>query len=67
MMRPRFNFMWFWAAVAIIILGYSLFGEAEQRPVDGDWNLTRELVEKGYVERIRIMDRDQARDRKSVV
>jgi cell division protease FtsH len=59
-MRPRFNFMWFWAAVAIIILGYSLFGEAEQRPVDGDWNLTRELVEKGYVERIRIMDRDQA-------
>lgn len=56
MMRPRFNFMWFWAAVAIIILGYSLFGEAEQRPVDGDWNLTRELVEKGYVE-----------DRKSVV
>ncbi len=60
MMRPRFNFMWFWAAVAIIILGYSLFGEAEQRPVDGDWNLTRELVEKGYVERIRIMDRDQA-------
>ena len=52
--------MWFWAAVAIIILGYSLFGEAEQRPVDGDWNLTRELVEKGYVERIRIMDRDQA-------
>ena len=60
MMRPRFNFMWFWAAVAIIILGDSLFGEAEQRPVDGDWNLTRELVEKGYVERIRIMDRDQA-------
>ena len=60
MMRPRFNFMWFWAAVAIIILGYSLFSDGEREPVDGDWNMATELVEKGYVERIRVLDRDQA-------
>ena len=60
MMRPRFNFMWFWAAIAIIILGYSLFSDGESRPVDGDWNMATELVEKGYVERIRVVDRDQA-------
>ncbi len=60
MMRPRFNFMWFWAAIAIIILGYSLFSDGESRPVDGDWNMATELVERGYVERIRVLDRDQA-------
>ncbi len=60
MMRPRFNFMWFWAAIAIIILGYSLFSDGERGPVDGDWNMATELVERGYVERIRVLDRDQA-------
>ncbi|MDE7129509.1 MAG: ATP-dependent zinc metalloprotease FtsH, partial [Alistipes sp.] len=29
-------------------------------PVDGDWNMATELVERGYVERIRVLDRDQA-------
>ena len=35
-MRPRFNFMWFWAIVGVVIIGYSMFGSAESQPVDGE-------------------------------
>lgn len=59
-MRPRFNFMWFWALVAITIVGYSMFGSSEQRPIDGDWNMVDELVERGYVERIEVLDQEKA-------
>ena len=59
-MRPQFNFMWFWALVAIAIIGYSMFGSSEQRPIDGDWNMVDELVSRGYVERIEILDQEKA-------
>ncbi|MBP3547604.1 MAG: ATP-dependent zinc metalloprotease FtsH [Alistipes sp.] len=59
-MRPRFNFMWFWAVVAIVIISYSMFGSSEERPIEGDWNMVDELVEGGYVERIEVMDREKA-------
>ena len=59
-MRPSFNFMWFWAVVAVVIVGYSMFGETEQRPIEGDWNMVDELIERGYVERIEILDKEKA-------
>lgn len=59
-MRPRFSFMWFWAMVAMVIIGYSMLGEAESRPVEGDWNMVDELVEGGYVERIEVKDKEAA-------
>ena len=59
-MRAGFSFMWFWGFVLLLILGYTLFGEREQRPIDGDWNLVSELVEKGYVERINVLDKEKA-------
>ena len=59
-MRAGFSFMWFWGFVLLLIIGYTLFGEREQRPIDGDWNLVSELVEKGYVERINVLDKEKA-------
>ena len=59
-MRPRFNFMWFWALVAIGIVYYSLTGDSEARPIEGDWNMVDELVEQGLVERIEVQDREKA-------
>ena len=59
-MRPSFNFMWFWAVVAVVIVGYSMFGETEQPPIEGDWNMVDELIERGYVERIEILDKEKA-------
>ena len=59
-MQPRFNFMWFWALVVVVIIGYSMFGSSEQRPIDGDWNMVEELVERGLVDRIEVLDREKA-------
>ena len=59
-MRAGFSFMWFWGFVLLLIVGYTIFGEREQRPIDGDWNLVSELVEKGYVERINVLDKEKA-------
>ena len=59
-MRPRFNFMWFWAMVAMVIIGYSMMGGSDARPVEGDWNMVDELVERGLVERIEVKDKEQA-------
>lgn len=58
--KPRFNFMWLWALVAIVIIGYSLFGSSEEEPIKGDWNMVTKLVEKGYVDRIEILDHEKA-------
>ena len=58
--KPRFNFMWLWALVAIVIIGYSIFGGSDEEPIDGDWNMVTELVEKGYVDRIDILDHENA-------
>ena len=59
-MQPRFNFMWFWALVVIVIIGYSTFSTPEYRPIEGDWNMVDELVERGLVERIEVMDKEKA-------
>ena len=59
-MKPRFNFMWFWAIVAVVIIGYSIFGGSDDEPISGDWNMVQELVEKGYVDRIDIKDKEDA-------
>ena len=59
-MRAGFSFMWFWGFVLLLIVGYTLFGEREQHPIDGDWNLVSELVGKGYVERINVLDKEKA-------
>ena len=60
MMQPRFNFMWFWALVVVVIIGYSMFGSSEQRPIRGNWNMVEELVERGLVERIEVLDKEKA-------
>ena len=59
-LRPRFNFMWFWAIVAVVIVGYSIFGGSDEEPVAGDWNMVEELIERGYVDRIDIKDKENA-------
>ena len=59
-MQPRFNFMWFWALVVIVIIGYSTFSSPDYRPIEGDWNMVDELVERGLVERIEVMDKEKA-------
>ncbi|MBR2866935.1 MAG: AAA family ATPase, partial [Alistipes sp.] len=44
----------------MVIIGYSMFGGGEERPVDGDWNMIDELVERGLVERIEVNNQGRA-------
>ncbi len=56
--RPRFNFMWFWAVVAIGIIAYAFLSEPNSAPLRGDWQMVKELVEGGSVKRIEVLDHE---------
>ena len=59
-MQPRFNFMWFWLVVGAVIIGYSMLSDNSEEPVRVDGTYVNALVEKGYVEKINVLDREQA-------
>ena len=56
----RFNFMWIWAFIITAILAYSLFGEGRAVPVSTDWNTVEEMISRGEVERIKVMNKNTA-------
>lgn len=56
--RPRFNFMWFWAVVAIGIIAYAFLSEPNSAPLRGDWQMVERLVEGGSVKRIEVLDHE---------
>ena len=56
--RPRFNFMWFWAVVAIGIVAYAFLSEPSSAPLRGDWQMVERLVEGGSVKRIEVLDHE---------
>ena len=59
MLRP--NIMWLWGAITLAIFGYYIFGNKEAEPVKTDWNTVEQMVAKGDVERITVVNRDVAR------
>ena len=58
---PRPNIMWFWGLILAGIVGYWMFGEEQTRPVKSDWNKVEQLVIAGDVEKITVVNRDEAR------
>ena len=56
----RFNFMWIWAIIILAIIGYSFFGGREAEPVEAEWNTVAEMVRKGEVERIKLINKNTA-------
>ena len=56
--KPRFNFMWFWAVVAIGIIVYAMVNDSGRMPVRGDWDMVERLIEGGSVERIEVRDHE---------
>lgn len=57
---PRPNIMWLWSLILIFILGYSLFSSEDGAPVQSDWYTVEEMIERGEVEKINIVNRDIA-------
>ena len=56
----KFNFMWIWAIIIIAIIGYSFFGEGTKEPVAAEWNTVAEMIRKGEVERIKVINKNTA-------
>ena len=58
---PRPNIMWFWGLILVGIFGYWILGEDQSSPVKSDWNKVEQLVIGGDVDKITIVNRDEAR------
>ena len=58
---PRPNIMWLWSAITLVIIGYWIFNNEDSTPVKSDWATVEQLVEAGDVEKIVVINRDEAR------
>ena len=60
MNMPRFSLLWIYGVLAALILGYYLFGSSDDRPIESNWTTVQPMVERGDVEKILILNKDQA-------
>ncbi len=58
---PRPNIMWLWSAITLVIIGYWIFNNEESAPVKSDWAAVEQMVADGDVEKIVVVNRDEAR------
>ena len=58
---PRPNSMWLWSAITLVIVGYWLFNNEESAPVKSDWAAVEQMVADGDVEKIVVVNREEAR------
>ena len=60
MNMPRPSWMWIYGVVVIFILGYWMLDMGTGAPVKSDWNTVSEMIERGDVEKIQVINRDRA-------
>ena len=58
MSRP--SMLWLYGLIGAFIIGYYVFGDVNDTPVSSDWTTVEQMVEKGEVEKIQVVNRDQA-------
>ena len=58
---PRPNIMWLWSAITLVIVGYWIFSNDEAAPIKSNWATVEQMVEAGDVEKIMVVNRDEAR------
>ncbi len=52
--------MWIWAFIILLIIAYSFFGEGRAVPVSADWNTVEQMIRRGEVERIKVVNKNTA-------
>lgn len=57
---PKPSFMWLYGLVGVLIVGYYIFNGSNDAPLPSDWTTVEQMVERGEVEKIQIMNRDEA-------
>ena len=60
MNMPRPSMLWIYGLIGAFIIGWYVFGDVNDMPLPSDWTTVREMVEKGDVEKIQVVNRDQA-------
>lgn len=60
MNMPRPSMLWIYGLIGAFIIGWYVFGDVNDTPLSSDWTTVREMVEKGDVEKIQVVNRDQA-------
>lgn len=60
MNMPRPSMLWIYGLIAAFIVGWYVFGDVNDTPLPSDWATVQEMVEKGDVEKIQVVNRDQA-------
>ncbi|MEG0807285.1 MAG: ATP-dependent zinc metalloprotease FtsH [Alistipes sp.] len=57
---PRPSMLWVYGLLGALIIGWYLFGDANDVPVASDWTSVEQMVERGDVDKIQIVNRDKA-------
>ena len=60
MNMPRPSMLWIYGLIGAFIIGWYVFCDVNDTPLPSDWTTVREMVEKGDVEKIQVVNRDQA-------
>ena len=60
MNMPRPSMLWIYGLIAAFIIGWYVFGDVNDTPLPSDWATVQEMVEKGDVEKIQVVNRDLA-------
>ena len=60
MNMPRPSFFWLYGLAAVFIIGWAILGNGSDTPLPSDWSSVERMVEQGDVERIQVVNRDQA-------
>ena len=60
MNMPRFSLLWVYGVIAALIVGYYLFNPSGEQPVKSNWTMVEPMVEAGDVEKIVVLNKDQA-------
>ena len=58
---PRPSMMWLWGALALLIIGSSLWMNPRYEPVKSNWNEVEQMVRRGDVEKIVVTNGELAR------
>ncbi len=57
---PRPSWMWVYGLIGAFIVGWYIFTDTNDTPLPSDWATVEQMVEKGDVERILVVNKDQA-------
>lgn len=57
---PRPSMLWGYGLIGVLILGWYVFGGVNDTPVASDWTVVERMVEQGDVDKIQIVNREQA-------